>query len=174
MHDRTCQFKTTGKRKADLPAEECTKKRKDGPSCIGGALEGTLVDYRVNITEEEQSDIFELLKDAVLQLRSKISVELGKKNAIKFYVSLYADFHIGSDTTFKTDPPAVLNTPASAVYESGNIDEMLDNTYDSLVKSIEDFHLTRSGWVLEKLLKLDLHILELNPLSATSHITLPK
>ena len=39
---------------------------------------------------------------------------------------------------------------------------------------IENFQHTGSGWVLEKLLKLDLHILEYSPLRATSYITLPK
>ena len=59
------------------------------------------------------------------------------------------------------------------VYNSSEIDNALNSTYENLVSAIEDFQQRGSGWVLNKLLALDLHILEFNPLRATSYIPLP-
>ena len=88
-------------------------------------------------------------------------------------MSLHANFYLGSDETFITNAPAVLNTQAAEIYESSEVDEILNNTNENLVSSIEDFQHRGSGWVLDRLLKLDLHILEFNPLRATSYIPLP-
>ena len=88
-------------------------------------------------------------------------------------MSLHVNFHPGSDEEFKTEPPAVLNTEALEIFKSTNIDDILNHAYENLVSSIENFQQRGSGWVLDKLLKLDLHILEFNPLDATSYIQLP-
>ena len=112
-------------------------------------------------------------KDSLFQLKDNINEEVVKKQVIMFYVSLHANFHLGSDEEFKTEPPAVLNTEALEIFKSTDIDDLLNHTYENLVSSIENFQQRGSGWVLDKLLKLDLHILEFNPLNATSYIPLP-
>ncbi len=175
MHDRVCLFKSTGKRKAG-PSEDNVKRFKDNVSHIGGALDDTLADYRLNLEEDEQDagNVLEVLKDAIFQLKSRISEELIKKRAIKFYISLHANFHLSSDTGFMTDPPVVLNTHIVEIYESSEVEEILANTYEDLISEIENFQHRGSGWVLDRLLKLDLHVLEFNPLRATSYIPLPK
>ena len=174
MHDRTCHFKTTGKRKMDETEVCFAKKFKCNVEYVGGALQNTIVDYQLNFKDENQDDIVKFLKESVLSLECQIKDEIKTRKAIKFYLSLYADFHLASDTTFKTDPPVVLSTSAAEVFESSDVGEILHRTYQNLVKTIEDFQLTGSGWVLDKLVKLDLHILEFDPLRATSYIPLPK
>ena len=67
-----------------------------------------------------------------------------------------------------------MNTPTMEIYESSDINEILHATYDKLTESIESMGLSGYGWVLERLIKLDLHILEFNPLQATSYIPLSK
>ena len=129
MHDRVCLFKTTGKRKGDS-IETPTKKRQDNVKYIGGALENTLADYRLDLEDENQDDIFAVLKHAVFQLKNKVREEIMKKKAIKVYVSLHADFHLSMDTTFITEPPLVLNTGVVEVLESSDIDGILCATYE--------------------------------------------
>ena len=69
--------------------------------------------------------MFSIYLSAVIQLNNKIEEELLKKKAIKFYMSLHANFHLSSDESFVTEPPAVLNTEAIEIYESNEIDDIL-------------------------------------------------
>ena len=177
MHQRVCNFKTSGKRSfEDGAADSPTKKLKDNVIYAGGALENTLVDYRLDIADEEQdaNNVLDVLKESVHQLKNKINDELTKKKALKFYVALHANFHLSHDESFTTSPPAVLRSEAIELYKSSNINEVLDKTYESLIAAIENYVNRGSGWVLDRLVKLDLHILEFNPLRGTSYIPLPK
>ena len=74
---------------------------------------------------------------------------------------------------FLTDPPAVLSTDTIEVYDSSDVHDALNSTYENLVSAIEDFQQRRSGRTLDKLIALDLHLLEFDPLRATSYIPLP-
>ena len=116
-------------------------------SYIGGALEDTLADYRLSLEDEEQEagNIMKVLKDSVLQLENRVKEELKRKRAIKFYISLHANFHLSSDPSFTTDPPVVLNTEVEEIYESSEVDEILDKTYENLLSNIENFELRGSG-----------------------------
>ena len=109
-HQRTCLFKTNGKRCAEDNADTDNKRKRDNVTYIGGALDGTLADYQVGLEHEPQdaSNIYSLLKESIIQLKSRIGEELKKKRAIKFYIALHANFHLATDITFITNPPAVL------------------------------------------------------------------
>ena len=72
MHERVCLYKANGKRKAEDEPSSQLKKMKDDVSHISGALENTLVDYRLNLENEKQGDIFNMLKQSTLQLKNKI------------------------------------------------------------------------------------------------------
>ena len=129
-HQRTCLFKTTGKRNRREDIETASKKRKDNMNHVGGALDNTLANYQLNLDDEEQDagNIVGVLKNSILQLNNRINEELMKKKAIKFYISLHANFHLSSDTSFMTDPPVVLNTDVEEIYESSEVDEILEKT----------------------------------------------
>ena len=92
---------------------------------------------------------------------------------MKFYLSLHANFRLSTDETFLTSQPVVLNTNAMEVYNSSEIHDTLNSTYGNLVSAVEYFQQRGSGWVLNKLLALDLPLLEFNPLRTTSYIPLP-
>ena len=74
---------------------------------------------------------------------------------------------------FLTDPPAVLSTDTIEVYDSCDVHVALNLTYENLVSTIEYFKQRGSGLILDKLISLDLHLLEFDPLRATSYIPLP-
>ena len=148
MHQTVCLFKTTGKRSGGHLSMVAAKKLKDNVNRVGGALDGTVNQYRLNL-------------------------EVAKKRAVKFYLSLHANFPLNTDVTFLTNPPAVLSTDTMEVYGSSDVLDALNSISENLASTIEDFQQHGSGWVLDKLLALDLHLLEFDPLRSTSYIPLP-
>ena len=92
-------------------------------------------------------------------MENRINEEVAKKRAVKFYLSLHANLHLSTDVTFLTNPQAVLSPDIIEVYDSSDIHDALDSIYGNLTSAIEDFQPCGSGWVLDKLLALDLHLL---------------
>ena len=125
------------------------KKLKDSVSCVGGALDGTLNDYCLNLEGDQQdaSNVLNVLKESTFQMENRISEEVVKRKAVKFYLSLQANFHLSTDVTFLTNPPAVLNTDTVDVYSSSDVHSALNSIYGNLGSAIEDFQQRGSGWI---------------------------
>ena len=98
-------------------------------------------------------------------MENRISEEVAKKRAGIFYFSLHVNFHLCTDVTFLTHPPAVRSTDTIEVYDSSDVHDTLNSIYENLVSAIEDFQQRGSGWILDKFLALDLHLLEFYPLT---------
>ena len=148
MHQRTCLFKTTGKRSGEHLDEDITRKKlKDNVNCAGGALDSTLVDYRLDLEGEQQdaSNVLNVLEESIFQMENQIIGEVVRKKAVTFYLSLHANFHLSCDETFLTNPPAVLNTNAMEVNNSSGIHNALNCTYGNIVSAIGDFQQRGSG-----------------------------
>ena len=162
-HQRACLFKATGKRSGTT-----VKKLKDNISHVGGALDCTVNEYHLNLEDEQQnaSNVLDILKESTFQVENRISEEVVKKRAVKFYL-------LSTDVIFLTNPPAVLSTDTIEVYGSSDVHDALNSIHESLTSTIEEFQQCGSGRVLDKLLALDLHLLEFDPLRATSYIPLP-
>ena len=174
MHQRVCLFKTTGKRSGEH-LDSTAKKLKDNTSRVGGGLNGTVNEYRLNLEDEQPdaSKVLDVLKESPFQMENRIMEEVAKKRAVKLYLSLYANIHLSNDVTSLTNPPVVLSTDTIEMYDSTDIRDALNSIYENLTSAIEDFEQRGSGWVLDKLLAVDLHLLEFDPLRATSYIPLP-
>ena len=114
-----------------------------------------------------------MLKESTFQAENRINEKVVKKRAVMFYLSLHVNFHLSTDVAFLTDQPAVLSTDTIEVYDSNDVHDALNSTYENLVSAIEEFQQRGSGWVLDKLIALDLHLLEFDPLRSTSYIPLP-
>jgi hypothetical protein len=99
---------------------------------------------------------------------------LTQKLAIKIYASLKLNFHLSIDSSFITDPPVVLNTEPVLVLESTDIAHFLKGIFESFTSKIEAFSMRESGWVLNKLLYIQLHVAEFQPLQASATFELPK
>ncbi|MEE8289544.1 MAG: hypothetical protein V3R25_09045, partial [Nitrosomonadaceae bacterium] len=137
------------------------------------ALNGTLRDFSITLNDREQTaeSIFEVLRDAVYGYRNTIT----KSGASKVSVTLHVQFHLAVDPSHVTEPPVVLTTPPAEWLEGGvGVDTMLCDIYNELINSIEQYELCGSGWVLDKLLRLDLHVLKFTPLRGSTYIPLPK
>ena len=137
MHQRICLFKTTGKR-SGKHLDSTAKKLKDNTS---RALNGTVNEYRLNLEDEQQgaSNVLDVLKESTFQMENRINVEVAKKRAVKFYLSLHANFHLSTDVTFLINPPAVLSTDTIEVYDLSDVHEGLNSIHENLTSAIEDF-----------------------------------
>ena len=99
LHERVCEFKTTGKRRVN-DEEGPSKRQREFLYREGGALDGAFVNYRADLDNEDQENIMETLEESVLDLEPKIDDELAQKHALKFYLSLHMDFHLAMDESF--------------------------------------------------------------------------
>ena len=160
---------------SDGHRDTTAKKLRDNTNSVGGALNDTVNEYRLNIEDEQQdaSNVLDVLKESTLHMENRINEKVVKKRAVKFYLSLHVNFHLRTDVAFLTDPQAVLSTDTIEVYVSCDIHDALNSTYKNLVSAIEDFQHRGSGWILDKLVALDSHLLEYYPLRATLNIPLP-
>ena len=64
MHQRVCLFKTTGKR-SGCHLGTTVKKLKGNVSRVGGSLDGTVNEYRLNLEDDQQdaSNVLDVLKN---------------------------------------------------------------------------------------------------------------
>ena len=85
MHQRVCLFKTTWKRSGEHLGTT-TKKHQDNMSRDGGALNGTVNEYRLNLEGKQQdaSNVLDVLKESTFQMENRIIEEVAKKRAVKF------------------------------------------------------------------------------------------
>ena len=72
MHQRVWLFKTTGKRSGE---------HLDNTSRVGGALNGTVNEYRLNLEDEQQdaSNVLDVLQDSTFQMESRSCEEESDK-----------------------------------------------------------------------------------------------
>ena len=175
-HERTCEFRATGKRPATNQVGEGEPKRKRPTNARWRAqpLDHVMEEFTVDLEQLEQTPetILDVLKDAILDLKATIEQELEKKRALKIIVALHVNFHQSADLAFLTDPPAVFNSEPVEVLAATDLDEALHAIFESLLKMIEEFQERGSGWVLHELLRLDLHTHIFDPLRGSTYISL--
>ena len=68
MHERICIYKTTGKRPALDDVVEPSKRYCNNVCHIGGALDGALAYFRMDLEKENQNDIIWGLKESMMDM----------------------------------------------------------------------------------------------------------
>ena len=102
-------------------------------------------------------DILNCLKASVHGMKGRIKEFLTRNRSMKFVMDICCIFVRDSDHSIKTNPPICLSTQAFEVYQSSNIDKVLDMTLNQLINRIDTFESTGSDWVLHSLVNLDTH-----------------
>ena len=97
-HERVCIYKSTGKGINEEAGEgSSTKKHKSNSSYSGGALDGVLSTYTIQLENEVTNDPLRLLKESVIAFEDRVVTAVNEKNAIKLYLSLHLNFHLNTD-----------------------------------------------------------------------------
>ena len=80
MHQRVCLFKTPGKWSGGHH-DPTAKKLKDNTSRVGGALNGSVNEYRLNLEEEQQdaSNVLDVLKESTFQVENRLMRKLWRR-----------------------------------------------------------------------------------------------
>ena len=79
---------------------------------------------------------------------------------LKFYFALHIIFHKATDPNVFTEPPVVLQTDPATVLLANlfDLDEIFQKKIDDLLRQIDTFQTNGSGWVIDRLVRLDTHI----------------
>ena len=187
-HERACQWRASGVKRSAVQVGGGTAKRARGEDVrapiadepivrfVAQTLDGVLQDYSIDLDRREQTvdNIFEVLSEAFVAFHDTIISQLQRKHALKIVYTLHLNFHQSTDPTFITEPPIVLNTEPVEILASTDITETVGSVYDMLINAVDEFEMRGSGWVLDQLLRLDLHVHEVVPLRASTHLSLPK
>ena len=131
-------------------------------------------DYRFNLANIPQNptNIHEVLVIGLQKICQRIPSELDELKALKISISLFASFHLSVDPATISNPPATLNTNSETFLEGDHFVEFVNQSY-SAIEKINEYEMKSSGWVLDKLIKLDLHIHKYTPIGGSTFIPLP-
>ena len=108
-HQRTCEFRATGKRPAETQIGGGAPSKRQRTSNVkwrAQALDHVFDEYSIDLERLDQTpeNILDVLKNAVLDLKDTIQRELEQKRALKVVVSLHLNFHQAADTTSLPSP----------------------------------------------------------------------
>ena len=108
-----------------------------------------------------------------MAMRDKIYRYVQRCRALKFTMSINVKFVKTDDSSIKTDPPVWFTTQPFPVYKGSDINDLLSCTQKQLLNRIDTFESNGSGWILNKLIFLDVNVWELDPLHASSYHPVP-
>ena len=83
-------------------------------------------------------------------------------------------FHQATDETILTEPAVDINTSTKELFAADDLEDLLSLAFEELQKRIDKFESKGSGWAIHKLLQLNVHIDQLDPLRASSYIPTPQ
>ncbi|VEN62739.1 unnamed protein product [Callosobruchus maculatus] len=134
------------------------------------AFGGKIVSYQVNSDLETLNveDYIQSIKSKSVQL---LEQQVLKHTAIKANVELFALYIL---PTKEMRDIKSHNTANKILTRSSDIDREFDAFLAILNEKSKEFAERESGWVLEKILYLEININKYNPLRASSYIPLPK
>jgi len=116
-------------------------------------------------------DVKRFIDDAEAIFVQRLEEELRKLSAVKVYVLLSCDYiKTGSiDAEIKT-----FNTKSAPIFQTTDIHEWYEeNVRKPLLNDLDDFEDHGSGWILESILNLAVHINKYRPMVGSSYIPLP-
>lgn len=157
------------KRKSTSPHTSQPKKVKKSNAALG-----VFTVHTINSSEEACKDLIMFFDEVRPTLNLKLEEEVEEKHAIKWYGVLNV---IMKRTTREGDVEIV-----SPYFRSTNVIELMPHTirhhieegFGKIYRSFEEFTQHGSGWSLEKINNIKLHIAKYQPLAASSYIPLPK
>ncbi|KAG8240274.1 hypothetical protein J437_LFUL018111 [Ladona fulva] len=136
---------------------------------VESAINSRLKTFWIVSEEEEGQDVVSFLNENRDELIDKVKEQVITINAIKFNLVLICKFKKGEndeyDASFKTSNIRVLL--------ADQIHEIVDKSFSKLLKEKSEFQAKGSGWVLSKVLGLELRINKYIPLRGSTYIELP-
>ena len=131
--------------------------------------------YRLEFTKDAPGEEFVAdLGSAVLVTARTLIERLTKEANIKWYASLSLVFHKATRPDVITNPPVYFRTEPVASTSSNPLELQLKVALRRLWHQIDRYEENGSGWVVDRLRELDIHIVAYDPLRAGIYLTLPQ
>ena len=125
---------------------------------------------------ENDSDLILEMRQQENRIRQHLITKLN--NGMKWYIVIVAQFKKMVTTDQGTLEERMqnnhLSTPTFKAFNQLDIDTDLPTAYKNLFTKFDEQEREGSGWVLDKILQIEVHTATLDPLQASSYIELPK
>ena len=164
MHERSCDKNPVKKNTQRISAymQIGGGGATHGFSLLESAFNGVLQTWRYEFSDEEQQDVYGSLQKVVKSTAYDLVIEA--TGVFKWYLGLKVIFHKASDPNMLSDPPPFFQSYPTPSYHKYD-DETWDIVKEQLEKQIENYECNGSGWVLSRLVTLDVTFAEMeNPL----------
>ena len=119
------------------------------------------------------------LKRVLLTGAHRLLTNLAEENegiSLKWTATLFLEFYLASDTTTVTDPPVTFRSEPFVLMGGTAADDLtlqLQAVYNHFLLSAESFAGTGSGYVISRLLRLEISTIEYDPIRTGTHMDLP-
>ena len=137
------------------------------PVLLQSAFGGCFADWTIRFpVDYDRIDLRILLSESTLAMRDTILDTLwAHTKVLKFTMAVHVVYMQGTDPDVKTDPPVVLHTGSSdMIVVATDMYECLNGMAQQLYEMIETYEGNGSGWVFDRLVRLDTNIASCAPL----------
>ena len=108
-------------------------------------------------------------------IKDILNQEFDKQKGVKYTLAIQVAFvKIDSESSIKGWFWSSTVRNATVIIDKSNIQESIDSYFDDLQNQIDKFVQNGSGWVLERVIEMELHVVKYRPLKDHAYIQLPK
>ena len=155
---------------SDEPAQKKAQVGRGRRQSLGGHAQQEI------FKPENDSDLILEMRQQENRIRQHLITKLN--NGMKWYIVIVAQFKKMVTTDQGTLEERMqnnhLSTPTFKAFNQLDIDTDLPTAYKNLFTKFDEQEREGSGWVLDKILQIEVHTATLDPLQASSYIELPK
>ena len=141
---------------------------------VEDSLNGSAQTHRLRFATERPENYVSDLGTAVLKLAHELIERLTRDANVKWYLSLSLVFHKATHTDVITDPPVYFRTEPMASTSAQPIALQLKIALRRLWQEIDSYEENGSGWIVDHLRELDLHVVSYDPLRVGIYLPLPQ
>ena len=165
LHTRSCD-KNPDKKTSKTSTVQIGLGAKTEFRFLESALGGVFQTWRYEFSDEEQKYMIQSLHSVVMGSARDLVIKT--TGTFKWYLVLQVVFHKSADPWQVTDPPVFFQTDPSVSYRS-NQEDVWEIAKENLEQQIENYECNGSGWVLSRLVSIDVTFCEMdNPLRPKS------
>lgn len=136
------------------------------------AIEGNLKKISLEATDKSKFDPITFLKLKEENIRRILKEELAKRRRIKFYLTLQVRFTKTRGDQVETAEP-FFHGRCHIVLKKEDIETALRESIMKVVNSFIEYQREGSNWTLDKVLGVNIHIIQYDPIKGSSYLPLP-
>ena len=136
-------------------------------------LNGVFHIYRKHFSPSSLN-LMDRLQDGVNEVQHQLRLQQETNKAYKIYMTVQASFYKASNVEQITSPHPTFNSDVAIILPTTTLSPIVKTLHDNIIHQIDTYENNGSGWVIYHLIYLDLHIVQFDPLRASSYLPVPK